>query len=57
MVSFSSIANSGATAKAADLANAISLALIPTFAAVPLGVLGVILLVVGLATRRPNASS
>ena len=56
IMSFDSVATSGGTTKPSDLAEGISLALIPSYAAVPLGVLGVVLLVVGLVVRRPVAS-
>ena len=52
-MSFDSIAESSASVRPSELAHGISLALIPSYAARPVGILGVILLVFGFANRRP----
>jgi hypothetical protein len=52
-MSFDSIAESSASARPSELAHRISLALIPSYAAWPVGILGIVLLVLGFAVRRP----
>ena len=47
------IAESTTTPTPADLASGIRLAMIPSFAAVPLGLIGLGLLIAGLIIRRP----
>ena len=53
VLTFSSIANSATTPKPSDLAEGISVASLPSIAAVPLGILGVVLLVAGFIVRQP----
>ena len=53
IVSFHTIAQSSTTPKPADLAHGISIALVPTVAGMPLGIVGVGLLIAGLIIRRP----
>ena len=48
------IAHSTAAPKPSDLAQGISLALIPSVAVVPLAIVGIVLLVAGFAVRQPN---
>jgi hypothetical protein len=57
MVSFNSIDNSSGTQRPADLAESAALAVIPSYAALPFGILGIVLVVVGLNVRRPVANS
>lgn len=52
---FQNIAASAAP-RPADLAQGISLALLPLYAAAPCGLLGIVLIVVGLVVRRPVES-
>jgi biopolymer transport protein ExbB/TolQ len=52
VASFQRVAESTA-ARPVDLASGISTALIATFAAVPLGIAGIVLLIAGLVFRRP----
>ena len=56
MASFNSIADSGGTPRPSELAEGITLAVIPTYAAFPFGILGIVLLVVGLIVRRRTAN-
>ena len=53
VLSFGIIAQSPTTLEPADLATGISISMISTLAAIPLGLLGVVLLIVGLVVRRP----
>jgi len=57
VLSFHTLAQSSTTPTPADLANGISIAMISSFAAIPLGLLGIILVIVGLAVRRPMEES
>lgn len=52
MVTFNQVATSGQTPSPRDLASGVSLAMIPSYLGVPLGIAGVILTIVGLLTRR-----
>ena len=51
--SFQTISQSSSTPKAKDLAEGISNAMIPAYAIVPFGLVGIILVIVGLVVRRP----
>ena len=53
VLAFHSIAASTTTPKPSDLAQGISVALLPSIAVVPLGILGIVLLIVGLIVRQP----
>ena len=53
VLAFNSIATSTTTPKPSDLAQNISVASLPSIAAVPLGILGVVLLVTGFMVRQP----
>ena len=53
MASFNAIATSSGAPRPEDLAEGISYALIPGYAAIPLGLLGVILIILGFVIRRP----
>jgi len=57
VLSFQSVAESATPPRPEDLATGISIALIPAFGIVPLGLLGVVLLIVGLVVRRPVEES
>ncbi|MCA8993142.1 MAG: hypothetical protein KDA88_14225 [Planctomycetaceae bacterium] len=54
-MSFDNVANSETTPNPADLANGIRLALIPSVAAVSLGIAGAVFLVLGLIRRRTES--
>lgn len=54
LASFQRIAESTTTPSPEDLASGIRLALIPSFAALPLGIIGIGLLIAGLIIRRPG---
>ena len=51
--SFAAIATSPTTPDPSDLANGISNALIPSVAAAPLAIVGIVLLILGFVRRRP----
>ncbi len=51
---FATIARGGSAPKAADLAQGISLASLPSMIAIPLGILGIALVVAGLVVRQPR---
>lgn len=53
LMSFNAFAASRATESASDLAHGISFAVIPSYAAVPFGILGIALVVIGILVRRP----
>ena len=52
-LAFDTMANASSTPSPSELANGISFATIPSFAAAPLGLLGNVLLIVGFIRRRP----
>ena len=51
--SFQTVAQSSSTPQAQDLAEGISNAFIPAYGIVPFAVLGIALVIIGLAVRRP----
>jgi len=51
--SFHTIAHSSTTPKPSDLAHEITISLVATVATMPLGIVGIVLLIVGLLIRRP----
>lgn len=53
IMSFDTIARSATTPKPADLAHGISTSLLPMVAGMPLGIVGLALLIAGLLIRRP----
>ena len=53
ILAFDTMASASTTPSPAELANGISIATIPSFAAAPLGLLGIVLLIVGFIRRRP----
>ncbi len=55
--SFDAIATSSTTPKPSDLASGISYPLIPSVAAVPLALVGIVLLILGFVRRRPIAET
>ncbi len=55
--SFDAVAKSSTTPKPSDLATGISNAMIPSVAAIPLAILGVILIIVGFIRRKPIDSA
>ncbi|MDG1896360.1 MAG: hypothetical protein P8J37_15765 [Fuerstiella sp.] len=55
MLAFDSIANNATTPSPSDLAQGINLASLPSFAAVPLAILGVALLICGFFVRRKHS--
>jgi len=52
-LAFDSVANSPTTPTPSELANGISIATVPSVAAAPLGLLGIVLVIAGLIRRRP----
>ena len=57
MWSFNVIATSGTTPSASELANGISFAMLPSIAAVPLALLGIVFLILGFGRRQPVAET
>ena len=53
-MAFATIARGGATPKPSDVAHGISLATLPSWFAIPLAILGIVLLVTGLVVRQPH---
>jgi hypothetical protein len=53
IISFRDVAQASSTPGAKDLAEGISLSLIPAFGVLPFGLVGIGLLIIGLAIRRP----
>jgi hypothetical protein len=53
MLTFNSIATSATPPKPSDFAHGISVASLPLLAVVPLGILGIVLLVTGFIVRQP----
>ncbi|MDB4516953.1 hypothetical protein N9089_05065 [Crocinitomicaceae bacterium] len=51
--SFQAVAQASSTPKAKDLAEGISNALIPAYGVIPFAILGIALVIAGLAVRRP----
>jgi hypothetical protein len=55
LVTFNTIGRSSTALSAEQVARGISIAMIPTLAVVPLGALGILLLILGFVFRRPAA--
>ncbi len=57
MWSFHVVATSSSTPEPSDLAKGISIALIPSIAAAPLALVGIVLLILGFVRRQPIAET
>lgn len=55
--SFNTIADASSTPDPSDLADGISTALIPSIAAIPLAIAGIVLLILGFVRREPVSSA
>ena len=57
VLTFNNIAGGAAQPDPADLANGISWSVLPTIMAIPLGVIGIALIVVGFVMRKPGGGA